>query len=333
MQAIVHDTFGPPEVLELETQPEPTLAGGQVLVAVHATSVTTADWRFRAAKFPVGMRFIGRLIVGFLRPRQRLTGREFSGRVVAVGRDVRRFAVGDEVFGVNPGGVNAELIAVPETAAVLHKPPSLSHAEAAALPFGAMTAVAFVRDLAKVQAGERVLVVGASGGVGAYTVQVAKHLGAEVTGVASTENLGFLRELGVDHVVDYTTQDPAQLRGSYDVIIDTIGKTTFRGYRALLGAHGRHAFVEGGVREILQSLFAPRRGPKVVFTIASDTREALEEVCALVQAGAIRAVVGHRFPMTEVVAAHRVVGGRKGRRGAVILEWPAGRREPALQCA
>lgn len=324
MRAIVCDRFGSPDVLQLEELPQPSVAEDELLIAIHATSVTTADWRLRAAAFPPGMRLIGRLVAGMLRPRQRLTGREFSGRVEAVGRNVTRFAVGDDVFGVNPAGVNADFITVAQTGPVLRKPATLSHAEAAALPFGAITSVAFLGGLAHVRPGERVLVVGASGGVGVYAVQVAKHFGAEVTAVCSTANLEFVRSLGADHVIDYTAQDPAKWGGTFEVIVDTIGKTTFRRYRPLLSPKGRHAFVEGGVREMWQSLVTSlRRGPKVVFTVASDNKEALEGIVALVEAGAIRPVVGHRFPMTDVVAAHRVVEGRQGRRGAVILDWPA----------
>jgi NADPH:quinone reductase-like Zn-dependent oxidoreductase len=323
MQTIVCDNYGPPDILKLEAQERPMIGAEELLVEVHATSVTTADWRFRAANFPVGMRLLGRLFVGLLRPRNRLTGREYSGRVVAVGAGVSRFRVGDEVFGCNAAGVNAEYIAVPESGAVLPKPVGLTHAEAAALPFGAITSVTFLRERANIRPGERVLVVGASGGVGVYAVQVAKYLGAEVTGVCSTNNVELVRSLGADHVIDYTAEDPRRGGHSFDVIVDTVGKTSFADYRHLLGEGGRHVFIEGGVRELWQSLITPHmRGPTVIGGVSIDDREGLEKVCALVEAGAIRAVIGHRFPMTEVVAAHRVVEGRR-RRGAVILGWPA----------
>lgn len=322
MQAIVYDRFGGPEVLRLEARPEPRIGDDEMLVAVHATSVTTADWRFRAAAFPAGMRLLGRMIVGFRRPRNRLTGREFSGRVVKVGARVTRFAPGDEIFGVNPRGVNAETIAVPENAVVVRKPEGLSHAEAASLPFGALTALSFLRDLAPIRAGERVLVLGASGGVGAYVVQVAAHLGAEVTASCSTANLALVRSLGAHHVVDYTQEDWTTSGATYDVILDVIGKSTFARARSRLAPAGRHVFIEGGVREIWQSFVTRfRRGPRVVFGIATESVAALERLRTWVETGALRPVVGHRFPMTEVVAAHRVVDERR-RRGAVILDWP-----------
>jgi NADPH:quinone reductase-like Zn-dependent oxidoreductase len=321
MQAIVIDNYGPADVLKLEARERPTIGAHELLIEVHATSVTTADWRFRAAAFPVGMRLMGRLVVGLLRPRNRSTGREFSGRVVAVGAEVTRFQIGDEVFGSNPPGVNAEYIAVPEGGAVLPKPKGLTHAEAAALPFGAITAVTFLRDRAKIQPGERVLIVGASGGVGVYAVQVAKYLGAEVTAICSSSNAELVRSLGADHVIDYTAEDPRETGRSFDVIVDTVGMTSFREYRDLLSENGRHVFIEGGIRELWQSIITPwMRGPTVVGGVSMDNREALEKATALVAAGAIRPVIGHRFPMTEVVEAHRVVE-RRRRKGAVILDW------------
>jgi NADPH:quinone reductase-like Zn-dependent oxidoreductase len=240
---------------------------------------------------------------------------------VAVGAEVTRFQIGDEVFGSNPPGVNAEYIAVPEGGAVLPKPKGLTHAEAAALPFGAITAVTFLRDRAKIQPGERVLIVGASGGVGVYAVQVAKYLGAEVTAICSSSNAELVRSLGADHVIDYTAEDPRETGRSFDVIVDTVGMTSFREYRDLLSENGRHVFIEGGIRELWQSIITPwMRGPTVVGGVSMDNREALEKATALVAAGAIRPVIGHRFPMTEVVEAHRVVE-RRRRKGAVILDW------------
>jgi NADPH:quinone reductase-like Zn-dependent oxidoreductase len=272
-------------------------------------------------------------MLGLRRPRNRSTGREFSGRVVAVGAGVTRFAVGDEVFGINPRGVNAEYIVVPESGAVMLKPTRLTHAEAVALPFGAITAVTFLREMAKIQPGERVLIAGASGGVGVYAVQVAKHLGAEVTAICSPGNAELVRSLGADHVIDYTSEDPRTLGRIWDVVVDPVGKTTFADYRALLSEGGRHVIIEGGFRNIWESIITPwMRGPTVLWGVANDNRDALAKVCALVEAGAIRPVIGHRFPMTEVVTAHRVIEGRH-RKGAVILDWPAQCSSPSSSFA
>ncbi len=323
MKAITIDRYGPPEVLQLEDVDAPTPGETDLLIEVHATSVTTADWRFRAAAFPRGMRLVGRLVAGLLKPRNRLTGAEFSGRVVAVGSKVSRYQVGDEVFGFHPGGVNAEQIVVPEDAAIALKPQGITHAEAAALPFGANTAIHFLEDEAEIQPGERVLVTGASGGVGVYLVQVAKQAGAEVTAVCSTGNLELVRQLGADHVIDYTQQDPLDTEHTWDVIVDPVHKTRFQTFRHKLAAHGRHVFIEGGVREIFQFLFnGLRKGPKVIWGVAPDSREGVERLRQRIEAGKLRPVIGHRFPMTDVVEAHRVID-RRRRKGAVILDWPA----------
>lgn len=328
MQAIVCDQYGPAEVLRLEALPTPAPAPDKVLVEVHATSVTTADWRLRSADFGAGMGLIGRLALGVFKPRNRVTGREFSGKVVAVGSAVRHFEVGDDVFGVQPKGANAEFIAVPESAAIGKKPAELTHAEAAALPFGAITSLAFMIDIARVQPAEHVLINGASGGVGAYAIQLAKHLGAEVTAVCSTKNLEFARSLGADHVIDYTVQEPWKTGATWDVVVDCVGKTTVADYRTRLSARGRHAFIEGSLRQMLQALTSRLRpGPKVVFGVAADNREAFERLTEFVKRGAFVPVVGHRFAMTDVVAAHQLVESRH-RRGAVILDWPAARVSP-----
>ena len=195
MRAIIADRYGSPDVLAFEVRPEPQAASGEILVEVWATSVTTAEWRMRSGDFGGGLALVGRLLVGLTRPRERTTGREYAGRVIAVGAGVDGFAVGDDVFGTT-AGANAEVIAVKAAGTVTRMPTGLSHAEAVSLPFGAITALAFLEDRAKVRAAERVLIVGASGGVGVYLVQVAKALGAEVTAVCSEGNAGFVRALG-----------------------------------------------------------------------------------------------------------------------------------------
>ncbi|NVB38835.1 NAD(P)-dependent alcohol dehydrogenase [Pseudenhygromyxa sp. WMMC2535] len=326
MKAIVRDVYGPPEVLEIRELPEPKgdLAPDEVLIEVHATSVTTAEWRMRAAVFPPGFSLPGRLALGWSRPREPLTGRDFGGRVLAVGSAVTRLSPGDAVFGASPKGANVERLVLPESAAIVAAPAGLSHVEVAALPFGANTAMHFLADGAKVQPGERVLVLGASGGVGVYVVQLAKHLGAEVTGVASAANLDFVRELGADHVVDYAITDPLATGQIYDVIVDVAGISSFARAKPALAAAGRYVPIEGSLGDLWRGVWTRIwPGPRVISGVAMDTREALERVRALVEAGAIRPIVGRRFEMAEIVAAHRVVERRRGRRGAVIVELPA----------
>lgn len=323
MRTIVAHRYGSPEVLQIEEAPEPSLAEDTVLVQVHATSVTTAEWRMRAGDFGGGLNLLGRAMFGFFRPRTPITGREFAGRVVAVGSGVRRFSVGDDVFGTQ-AGANAERIAVPESGVVTRMPRGLSHAEAVALPFGGLTALDFLEDRAAVQAGERVLIVGASGGVGTYLVQVAKAAGAAVTGVCSADNADFVRELGAETIVDYRTTDLRELSATFDVLVDTVGKTSSRTHRHLLSETGRHVFIEGGLGEMLRSML-PRLGggPRVISGVTADTREAFERLRDRVERGDIRPIVGHRFPMEQAVDAHRLVDARH-RRGAVVLDFAAG---------
>lgn len=320
MRAIVQDAYGGPEILKIEELPTPAPGADEILVEVHAVPVTTADWRFRAAVYPRGMRLLGRLITGLFRPRHRVPGLGFGGRVVAVGHAVDKFVVGDEVFGTHRGTL-AEFVSVPQSgAAVVNKPASLSFAEAVSLPFGAITAIDFVRDKARVQAGERVLVLGGSGDVGSQVVQMAKHLGAEVTAVCSGNNAAFVRTLGADHVIDYTQQDPRDAGQTWDVIFDTVHASTAAGYRKVLSPHGRHAFIEGGMLEMLQSLTSRLRpGPKVIGGVALDSPEALRGVVEHYEAGAIRPVLGYRFGFDDVSEAHRLVEGRH-RAGAVVVD-------------
>lgn len=321
MKAIVADRYGSPEVLELEERPVPAAGPGELLVEVMATSVTTAEWRMRSGDFGGGMSVLGRLMMGITKPRERTTGREFAGRVVGLGPGVDTFSVGDDVFGTT-GGANAEVIATPASGVVTRMPRGLSYAEAVSLPFGAITALDFLEDRAKVRAGERVLIIGASGGVGVFLVQVAKAMGAEVVGVCSAANETFVRSLGADQTIDYRTTDLASLRGPFDVIADTVGKSTFRGFRHMLNPKGRHVFIEGGLRELLQGLTTRvGGGPRVISGVALDTLEGLERVRDRVEQGRLRPVVGRRFPMAAVVEAHRLVDHRH-RQGAVVLDFP-----------
>ncbi len=327
MKTIVFDAFGPPDVLRLEEREPPRPAANELLVEVHATSVTTAEWRMRAADYGRGMGWLGRLLFGVFGPRNRTTGREFAGRVVAVGSEVHRFSVGDDVFGVQ-SGANAELLAVPEASAVVRMPAELSYAEAVALPFGGICALDFLEDKAKVRPGEHVLVVGASGGVGVSMVQVAKALGAKVTAVCSAPNFALVRGLGADEVVDYRATDIATLAGPFDVIVDTVGTTSFSSYRRMLSPTGRHVFIEGGLYEMLQGLRPRFGGPRVISGVSIDSPAAFERLVERVNEGVLKPVIGDRFAMGEVIDAHRLVESRH-RRGAVVLDFPVPQRDAA----
>ncbi len=319
MQACIYREYGAPDVVKLAEVAVPSPRKGEILVRVHAASVTTADGRIRASDFPSVFWLPGRLIFGLFRPRSGILGRDFSGTVVATGEGVTRFRVGDRVFGAASGGAHADYLTIAETAAVVLKPPSLTDAEAAAVPFGASCALAFLRDVADVRPGQRVLVVGASGGVGTWAVQLARHLGAEVTAVCSARNADLVRSLGAHHVVDYATGSLAPHGATYDLIFDTIGVTTFASTRSLLAPNGLYLPLNSGLREIVQALLPSwSSGQRVKFFISQNTRAGLEEVVHLLETGALRPVVDQVYPLERIVDAHRRVDGRH-KRGTVVV--------------
>lgn len=322
MKACVYEDYGPADVVSLTDVSLPTVADDEVLVRVHASSVTSADWRLRSSDFPAVFWLPGRLWLGLLHPKNKILGMDFAGVVTAIGKSVTRFRVGDRVFGASSPsrlGAHAEYISVAETAAIVHTPSSLNDQEAAAVPFGASCALEFLRDFAKVQPGQRVLIVGASGAVGVWAVQLARHMGAHVTGVCSTENLEFVKSLGAHEVVDYTTSQSLAGAGGYDLIFDTIGATSFASCKPALTKHGVYLPLNGGLREVLQAVFTSLRpGKKLKFGVSANTREGLESNVRLIEAGVLRPVVDRTFPMSRIVDAHRRVEGRH-KRGTVVV--------------
>lgn len=223
MKAVTCRSYGPPDVLKVEEIERPSPKHNEVLVKVEATSVTSGDVRMRAFTGAGTFWLPMRLLFGILRPRNPVPGMEFAGRIAAVGKDVSSFRVGDAVFGMRIGGANAEFVVVPEAGAIATKPDSLSFEDAAATPFGALSALAFLRDIARVRPGQKLLIYGASGAVGLFAVQLARHFGANVTGVCSTANIEMVKALGADIVIDYTTNDFTRGAVVYDIILDTVG--------------------------------------------------------------------------------------------------------------
>lgn len=322
MQACVYEEYGPAEVVRLAEVRAPEARADEVLVRVHATAVTTADWRFRSSTFPRIFWLAGRLMIGLFRPRNPVLGMDFSGVVEAVGSSVTRFRVGDRVFGATRPmrrGAHAEYIAIRETDAIVHKPDSLTHTQAAAVPFGANCALAFLRDFAAVRPGQRVLVVGASGSVGVWAVQIARHLGAEVTAVCSGDNADLVRSLGAHHVIDYTQRPLMQPGEVYDLVLDTVGATSFAACRDALAEGGVYLPLESGLREMVQALLtAFGSGKRVKHAVSQNTRESLEAVVRLVETNALRPVVDSVYPMARIADAHRRVEGRH-KRGTVVV--------------
>ena len=310
MQAIVQSTYGTPDVLTLADVAPPTLGERDVLVAVHASDVTQGDRRLRSGDFPGVTWLPGRLMMGLTGPRAAVPGTTFAGRVTAVGPEVTRFQPGDDVFGGAPHGAHAELLAVPEDGPVARIPADTSYESAATLPYGALTALVFLRDLAQVRPGQRVCVVGASGGVGRYAVQLARHLGAEVTAVCSQPNHALVRSLGAQHVVDYRTEDfraeASQPGGRrYDVIFDTIGATRYDLCRRVLTEDGRYLSLIVTIPLLLAVLATAVFGRQRALTgVALPTPALMEDLSALMAQGALRPTIDRTFPLAQAVAAH-----------------------------
>lgn len=320
MHALYYDRYGGPDVVSPREIAMPEPGKGEVLVRVAAAGVTTADWRLRASAFPGGLWLAGRLMTGLFGPRKRVLGGDFAGTVAAVGKGVSRFRPGDPVFGFSRYGAHAEYLVMSAEGALARRPEGITPAQAAALPFGAFCALEFLRDKARLRPGQRVLVVGASGGVGVYAVQMAKMFGAEVTGVASGDNLGLVRDLGADHVVDYRTTDLAGLSQRFDVIFDTVGALSFAAAKGLLGPRGLFLPLNFSAADLPRALFSGRKGgPRMVLHVSGDTREQAETVAGLVAAGRLKPVLDEVYPMDRIGAAYAHVEGRH-RRGAVVLD-------------
>ena len=320
MKAAIVPQYGTPDVIKIEDRPIPKPSSKEVLVQIHASVVTTGDWRLRAAAYPRGLKLVGRMVSGIFKPRNEIPGVTYSGVVVAAGSYVTRFAKGDPVFGVANKGGHAEYIAVADDSAIAAKPAEIDFAQAAALPFGAATAYHFLKRMGRVQPGERVMVTGASGGVGHLAVQMAKALGAEVTGVASARNDTFVKELGADHTLAYETADLLSQGLVYDAVFDTIGLFDFAKARKLLRKGGRLLVAEGAWRELFQMMVPWRRkGHRVKFGVSEPNATELEELAAMAKKGLLRPVIEARFPLDEISEAHRAVEMRR-RRGVIALE-------------
>jgi len=311
MRAVVYNRYGPPDVLRLEDVDRPVPEEDEVLVRIHATTVTRADCATREANRRSGVlvSVISRLISGIRRPRQRILGTELAGEVEAAGAAVTEFAVGDHVFGSSgfSFGAHAEFICMRESARIAHKPAGMTFEEAAAICDGALNALWCLR-LANLRKGQRILIYGASGAIGTAGVQLAKYFEADVTAVCNTKNLELVRSLGADRVVDYTREDFTKNGEVYDVIFDAVGKHSFRRCRSSLKPGGSYLATDG-LRNLILALWTPRIGDKkVIFSIPPRyTKKDVLFLKELLEAGKYRAVIDRSYPLEDVVDATRYV--------------------------
>ena len=325
MKAVVYTEYGPPDVLRLEEVEKPIPKADEVLIKIHATSVSTGDVNARGFTFvPPGFGPLPRLMFGISGPNKKILGSELAGEIESVGEQVTAFKEGDQVYGIdgNTLGTYAEYVCWPADWALAPKPAEIGYEEAAVIPFGACTAYYFLKEKGDIQPGQKVLINGASGGVGVYAVQLARHFGAQVTGVCSTKNLELVSSLGADKVIDYTQQDYTQSGEAYDMILDSVhGQVSFSRARNALTPDGRYLAVAGGLKEGLQMVWTSKfSSQKVVFGggPASEKTEYLLLFNELIQAGALKAVIDKSYPLEETAEAHRYVEtGRK--RGSVAI--------------
>ena len=324
MKAIVCTKYGSPDVLQLQEVARPTPKDHEILIRVHATSVTFGDTMARNFKaispsefnMPLIFWLLTKISLGLKQPKITILGSEFAGEAEAVGKDVKRFKKGDQVFGF-PGqsfGAYAEYLCMPEGGVLAIKPANMTYEEAAVVPYGAIMALSLLRKV-NVHSGQHVLINGASGGIGSAAVQIAKYLGAEVTGVCGTPRLAFVESLGADKVIDYTKEDFTQNGETYDLIFDILGKSSFSRCQGSLKPNGILLFASFKMKQLLQMLWTSRTGSKrVVCALAPGSVEDLASVKELIEAGKIRAIIDKRYPLEQAAEAHRYVemGYKKG---------------------
>ena len=309
MKAIVYENYGPPEVLHLVEVEKPTPRADEVLVKVHATTATLFDCWMRSNTSPPGFGLIMRVANGIRKPKQPVLGTELAGEVEAVGSDVTRFEKGNQVFGFTGMnlGTYVEYKCLPEDGVLALKPINTSYEEAAAVQQGALTALYFLRK-GDIQSGQKILIYGASGGVGIYAVQLAKYFGAEVTGVCSTPKLALVTSLGADKVIDYTVEDFTQNGETYDIILDTIGKSSVSKSSKSLKDGGTYLFTTFGLPKLLRILWLQMTSSKRAFYgIVKERTEDQIFLKELFEAGQIKPVIDRCYPLDQTAEAHRYV--------------------------
>jgi NADPH:quinone reductase-like Zn-dependent oxidoreductase len=321
MKAVVYRCYGPPDVLKIEDVEKPTVRDDELLVKVHAAGVNPLDWHYMR-----GTPYIMRAEAGFGVPADSRLGVDFSGTVEAVGKNVRRFRPGDEVFGARNGAF-AEYVRVREDRNVVLKPANISFEQAASVPIAAITALQALRDKGRIQAGQKVLINGASGGVGTFAVQIAKSFGASVTGVCSTRNVEMVRSIGADHVIDYTKEDYTKSGEQYDVILDNVGNHSLLESRRVLTPQGKFVIIGGPdgkwlgplIGPIKAVLLSPFVSQEFGMMLAKHDPQDLSFLAGLMQAGKLTPVIDRTYPLSETPEAIRYLETGRARGKVVIV--------------
>jgi NADPH:quinone reductase-like Zn-dependent oxidoreductase len=318
MKAILHTEYAPPEELQLKEVDQPVPKEDEVLIKIFATTVTTSDCNIRNMTFvPKLFMLPTRMELGITKPKNHILGFDLAGVVEAVGGDVTRFKTGDQIFGTTEPtyGAHAEYICLPEDGVLAKKPTNMTFEEAATIPVIGNTALHFIRDMGNVQTGDKVLINGASGGIGTFAVQLAKYFGAEVTGVCSAKNVELVKSLGADQVIDYTKEDFTQTGQTYDVIFDAVGKSSFSRCKSSLKENGVYLDTVPKLGTLLQMLWTSKIGSKKVKLEGAPAKiENLRYLKELIEAGMLKTVIDRRYSLEQTAEAFRYVesGHKKG---------------------
>jgi NADPH:quinone reductase-like Zn-dependent oxidoreductase len=317
MKAMVYTKFGPPDVLQLQEVEKPVPKDNEILIRVRAASANAYDWRHLKAD-PFLIRFMG---AGLLRPKHKILGADIAGRVEAVGGKAQQFRAGDEVFGEGGYGGFAEYVCVDEMRFVL-KPADLTFEEAAAVPMAALTALQGLRDKGKIQPGHKVLINGASGGVGTFAVQIAKSFGAEVTGVCSASKMDLVRSIGADNVIDYTREDVTKSGRQYDLIFDIAAYRSILRYKRILSPGGKYVLAGGSMARIFQLMIVSMTGAKNMgIMVANVNQKDLLSIIELIHAGKVKPIIDKRYTLSGTAEALRYL--EEGHaRGKVVITVP-----------